>query len=45
VTGSRECGCGRRTDATVATRDDDFHPAIIQCFQLSRSRFGWCRRS
>src|ERR1700722_16182570 len=42
VTGSRECACGRRADATVAARNDDFHPAIFQSLLPSRSRFGGC---
>jgi hypothetical protein len=29
VTGGRECRGGRLADAAVATRDNNFHPAII----------------
>jgi hypothetical protein len=31
VTVGCECGSCRLTDAAVAARDDDPHPAIIQC--------------
>jgi hypothetical protein len=32
VTVGCECGSCRLADAAVAARDDDPHPAIIQCF-------------